>query len=117
MSDAKAQATAQVTAAVASTVAKPEVPASIDAVPAIVNALGPLIDAIVHSTNNEPWYQSRVVWGSGVAIVGIGLNYFHVDFPASMQGQVTDAIMAAIPIAGSLYALYGRLSATKPLGS
>lgn len=117
MADTKADLTTQMTVAVASTVANPAVEANVSAIPAIINALGPIIDQIVHSTNSEPFYQSRVFWGSVVAIGSIGLSYFKVDFPAIVQGQVTDAIMTAIPIAGSLYALYGRFRATKPLGA
>jgi hypothetical protein len=117
MSDPKAQITAQAYGLVTSAVTPASVPATVDAVPTIVKALTPLIDQLVNSTNSEPFYQSRVFWGSTVAAVGVGLNYFHVDFPAAIQGQVTDAIMALIPIAGSLYALYGRFKAKKPIGS
>lgn len=117
MADTKAELTDKMTVAVAATVANPAVQANVSAIPALITALGPIIDEIVHSTNSEPFYQSRVFWGSVVAIGSIGLSYFKVDFPVAVQGQVTDAIMTAIPIAGSLYALYGRFRATKPLGA
>jgi hypothetical protein len=117
MADAKAELTDKMTVAVAATVSNPAVDANISALPALITALGPIIDEVVHSTNAEPFYQSRVFWGSLVAIGSIGLSYFKIDFPTAMQGQITDAIMTAIPIAGSLYALYGRFRATKPLGA
>ncbi len=54
-----------VSAAVAAAVARPEVPADAKAVPAIVEAVTPLVE---NATNNEPWYQSRVTIGAIVSI-------------------------------------------------
>lgn len=117
MTDAKAQITSQMTTAVAATVADPAVKADLSAVPAIINALGPVIDQIVHSTNQEPFYQSRVFWGSILSLFAVVLGIFGIAFPADLQGTVLTAIMAALPLAGALFALYGRFKATKPLGS
>lgn len=121
MADIQTQIKSQMAAAVAATVADPNVKAEESSIPALIGALAPIAESmaatVLNSTNNEPFYQSRVFWGSTVAIIGVGLNYFHVDFPAALQGQVTDAIMSALPIAASLYALYGRFKAKKPLGS
>lgn len=117
MADTKEQVTSQVAAAVAATVAKPEVNADLSAVPAIVKALGPVIDAVMHSTNNEPFYQSRVFWGSIIALVAAVLGAFGVAFPSDLQGQVLTAVMAALALVGPLVALYGRFKAKKPIGS
>jgi hypothetical protein len=117
MADLQTDIKSQMAAAVAATVANPNVQAEESAIPALINALGPVIDAIVHSTNNEPFYQSRVFWGSTVAIVSTLLAPFHVDLPLAMQGEITNDIVLAIPIGASLYALYGRFRAKKPLGS
>lgn len=120
MADLQTDIKSQMAAAVASTVADPKVDANESSIPALIGALAPIAESmaatILNSTNNEPFYQSRVFWGSTVAIAGVVLNYFHVDFPSALQGQVTDAIMAAIPIAASAYALYGRFKAKKPIG-
>ncbi|MGZ2484253.1 hypothetical protein ACVITL_002776 [Rhizobium pisi] len=117
MSDTKEQVTSQVAAAVAATVAKPEVNAEMSAVPAIVNALAPIIDQIVHSTNSEPFYQSRVFWGSIIALVAAVLGAFGIAFPSDLQGQVLTAVMAGLALVGPLVALYGRFKAKKPIGS
>lgn len=117
MTDAKEQVKSQVTAAVAATVAKPEVKADLSAVPAIVNALGPVIDAIMHSTNTEPFYKSRVFWGSVIALVAAALGAFGIAFPSDMQGQILTAVMAGLSLIGPIIALYGRFKAKKPIGS
>lgn len=117
MADVKTDIKTQMAAAVAGAVANPDVKAEVSAIPAIIEALGPVVDAIVHSTNNEPFYKSRVFWGSTVAIIGYGLAPFHVDLPAARQGEITNDIMLAVPIGASLYALYGRFRAKKPIGS
>jgi uncharacterized membrane protein YoaK (UPF0700 family) len=106
--------------AVTAAVADPTVPAAPAAIPVIVGALTKLIPEILHATNNEPWYRSQVTWGSIVALVGGILALFGVAFPAEMQGQVVGFILSAVPvvmpIAGALYALYGRWRAKKPIG-
>lgn len=117
MADVKTQLTTQVTAAVANTVAQPEVKADISAVPAIVNALGPIIDQIVHSTNSEPFYQSRVFWGAILGLLATVLGVFGVAFPSELQGTVLTIIMSALPLVGGLFALYGRFMSRKPIGS
>lgn len=117
MVDTKEQVKTQVAAAVAATVARPDVKADLSAVPAIVNALGPVIDAVMHSTNTEPFYQSRVFWGSVIALVAAVLGAFGIAFPSDMQGQVLTGVMAGFALVGPLVALYGRFKAKKPIGS
>lgn len=117
MADLQTDIKSQMAAAVAATVADPNVKAEAEAVQPILDALGPIVDAILHSTNNEPFYRSRVFWGSAVAIISTALTPFHVDLPVALQGEITNDIMLAVPIAASLYALYGRFRAKKPIGS
>jgi choline-glycine betaine transporter len=117
VADTKQEVTNQVAAVVATAVSKPEVRADISAVPAIVAALTPLIDAIVHSTNTEPFYRSRVFWGSLISLLAVVLGAFGIVFPAELQGTVLTIVMAALPLVGGILALYGRFKAKKPLGS
>ena len=70
---------------------------------------------LIHATNNEPWYQSRVTLGSGfVVLTSIG------TIGAMMTGTIPFNVeMLAANIAtilGSGFALYGRYAAKKPLG-
>jgi len=108
---------AKIQNAVADAVNDPNVDASpSSAKPIADNVIGALIGEILHSTNQEPFYKSRVFWGSAVSIAASALGYFKVELPYDLQGQITNIIVAAIPVIGGAYALYGRFVATKPLG-
>jgi hypothetical protein len=113
MADAQLQIKAQMAEAVTSAVANPTVKAELSAVPAIIDALTPVIDAILHSTNNEPWYQSRVIWGQIITAGGLAATGFGVTLNASTQELL---VALAVPVAGIVVTLYGRLKAKKPIG-
>lgn len=78
---------------------------------------------VVNQTNQEPLWRSRVVWGTGVAILsslaaGAGYAITALDqqvvVDSAMEG--IKAVGTLIAIGANLYALYGRLFAKKPLG-
>ncbi len=117
MVDATTKLTSKVEAAVTTAVEKPSTPAHIDAVPVIMTELQPILQTILNSTNAEPWYQSRVFWGSIVALLATVLGIFGIAFPSELQGTVLTIIMGSLPLVGGLYALYGRFKTNKPLGS
>lgn len=106
----------KIESAVTVAVSDPTVPAKAEAIPAIVAAISQLVPEIVNATNKEPFYQSRVFWGSALSVLAGVLALFGVAFPAEMQTQVIGIIMAALPLLGGLYALYGRFKAKKPIG-
>lgn len=118
MADAKVAITNEMTSAVTSAISNPSVKAELSAVPAIIAALTPVIDNILHSTNNEPWYQSRITWGSILTLVAVILGAFRIAFPAELQNAILDAILTiGIPTVGALIALIGRWKSKKPIGS
>src|SRR5262245_47786917 len=102
--------------AVTSAVSDPKVRAQVSAIPSILAAIEPVVDQFLHSTNNEPWYRSRVTWGTIITFLGAVLMLFNIDFSADLQKQVLDLVMAAVPIVGGLVTLYGRWRATVPIG-
>ena len=68
----------------------------------------------------KPWYASKTVWGSliGAASVIAGFFGVHTD-PASQAMTVNGVTAAAAGIGGAVstaLTLYGRLTATKPIG-
>lgn len=101
------------------------------AVPAQPAAAAPIIDAvtakiapeIIAATNNEPWWESRVMWGSIVAIAApivapllswvIGET---VTISDDEQANIAAALAAAGSAIGGLLAIYGRFVARKPIG-
>lgn len=87
-------------------------------VPEIAASLKP---QLLHVTNNEPWYQSRVTWGTIISLISAILAIFGVTIEAEVQLNLLNGIVALAAaiglIAGPLYSLYGRFIARKPIGS
>jgi hypothetical protein len=64
----------------------------------------------------KPWYASRSVWGGVVALLSaLGGAFGFVVSPDAMTG-LTEALVLLGTSAGSLFALYGRIVATKRIG-
>jgi hypothetical protein len=78
----------------------------------VVNAIEPVI---AHATNNEPWYQSRVTWGSIAAVIFAVLT--GLGFVVDVQTWTQVLVVSGPPIAAALYQLYGRWYATKPIAA
>jgi hypothetical protein len=57
------------------------------------------------------WYKSRTMVGSIVAVVALA-GY---DLDAILQTEVADTFMNIAGLAGAVYAIYGRVLATKTL--
>jgi hypothetical protein len=104
---------------------RPEIPVDNDDADFVADlAADEAVPVILHQTNQEPWYQSRVTLGAIVAI-GSGfatLGGFSVD--ESAQRQILDTFVGVGTIAGSLgavlggvTALWGRWVARRPLGT
>lgn len=86
----------------------------------VLNEVAPVI---VNATNNEPWWQSRVMWGSIVAIaapiVAPLLSWYlgsTITIDADEQANISAALAAAGAALGGLFAIYGRFIAKKPIG-
>lgn len=72
---------------------------------------------IANKMNAEPWYQSRVVIGSFVAILGGVLQLSGHTVAYEDQQLLVDLIGQGVTFVGAAYALYGRLKPNlKPLG-
>ncbi|WP_208180001.1 hypothetical protein J4T85_019840 [Sinorhizobium medicae] len=123
MNNAQKKLENKIAAAVITTVANPAVPADAAAAGPIINAVtSKIAPEIINATNNEPWWQSRVVWGSIVAIAAplaapllswvIGET---VTISAEEQANIAAALAAAGAALGGLFAIYGRFVARKPI--
>jgi hypothetical protein len=114
MADTQLQIKAQMAEAVTSAIKPDTVQAELSAVPAIIDALTPVIDAILHSTNNEPWFKSRVVWGQIITVAGLVASAAGVNMGATTQEIL---ISLGMTLSGPAIALWGRYVAKKPIGS
>ena len=63
----------------------------------------------------KPWYLSKTVWGSVVAILAALAGLFDVDLSTADQARAVDMIVQAIGALGGLVALVGRFRATRPI--
>jgi uncharacterized protein YcfJ len=118
MSKAAEMLKSKISTAVIETVQRSDVDASPNAIAPIVNAVtAKIAPQIINATNQEPWYQSNVTWGSIVAIASpiVGQIVGH-QFTAEEQAMVTATITAAGAAIGGAWALWGRWVAKKPLG-
>lgn len=61
-------------------------------------------------------FASRTFWGIAVTIIAMVLKLFGFDLDADGQGVLTDAALNLFAVGGSLFALYGRVKATKTIG-
>jgi len=69
--------------------------------------------------DTTPWYASKGVWGSLVAIVATLLavaTHNKVQILPADQDQLVSLIATAAGAVGGIVALYGRLTATKQIG-
>lgn len=73
--------------------------------------------AVIHVSNGEPWYVSRVTWGAIIAaltpILGLILGHAISSEDQASLGQIAVAIGT---LAGAGLTLYGRWMARAPLG-
>lgn len=60
----------------------------------------------------KPWYLSKTIWGSLIAVAAALLSAAGIDLDPGARDQVTEALVQLIGAAGALFAIYGRLSAT-----
>lgn len=60
---------------------------------------------------------SKTIWGGIVAGFGAIGGIFGIDFGAADQASTLDAIYNIMTAVGSLLAIYGRITATKTIGS
>ena len=64
----------------------------------------------------KPWWQSKAVWGSLIALLaGVG-QLLGLKLDATLQDQLADLITGTAEIAGGVIAWYGRATATHTLG-
>lgn len=93
------------------------------ATPLAVQDAGPVTKAItdkiapsiLHVTNNEPWYQSRVTWGALGAIVLPLLGFAGITSDVvSLNDFIVGGMTLASVVSGAV-TLWGRWKARKPI--
>ena len=60
----------------------------------------------------KPWYLSKTVWGSLVAILAALAGLFDIELTPDDQARAVDLVVQAIGAMGALVALVGRFRTT-----
>ncbi|MEL6504162.1 MAG: hypothetical protein AAFO61_06670 [Pseudomonadota bacterium] len=61
------------------------------------------------------WYRSRTIWGSLIAVAAALGSLLGVEIDTDTQTVILEAALQLVTILGSIYAVFGRLSATKTI--
>ncbi len=62
--------------------------------------------------DEKPWYESKTIWGSLVAVAAALTATLGVNLDALTQADLAGVLVQIAGAVGSLVAIYGRLSAT-----
>ncbi len=67
-------------------------------------------------TTAKPWYLSRTIWASIVAVLSGGAGYFGIPIGGVENGELTDALLQAVSAVAGLVAILGRVTAKDRIG-
>lgn len=108
----------QIGAAVARIAVDPSIPLrAVDITPVTEAVVQKVAPAILHATNNEPWYKSRVTWGAIIAVAGPLLSVLGVSSDLIDPDLAVSISTALVSVVGGALTLYGRWKARKPIVS
>ena len=63
--------------------------------------------------DEKPWYLSRTIWGSLIAVAAALGSILGIPLDQATQTQLADIVVQLAGAAGALVAIYGRLAATE----
>ncbi len=63
----------------------------------------------------KSWYESKTIWGSLIAVSATAGSAFGYNVDPQTQNQLADAALQIATVAGSLFAVFGRFSATSEI--
>ena len=56
----------------------------------------------------KPWYKSKTIWGSIVAVLALAAGAFGYEVGPEAQGEIVTALIGVV---GGGFAIYGRVKA------
>ena len=63
----------------------------------------------------KQWYQSTSILGSIVTVIALFASIFNYTIDVEAQDQIVSIIIAVFGLVGSVYAIVGRVKATKSI--
>ena len=64
---------------------------------------------------NKPWYQSKTIIGATLSTICGASAVFGLSIGQDTQSHIIDIVLALGAVASSVFAIYGRVKATKPV--
>ena len=64
----------------------------------------------------KPWWQSKTIWASIVAVLAVIAGYFRFEIAAPDQAALVDAITSFVGAVAGVIAIYTRASASSKIG-
>ncbi|RUM97329.1 hypothetical protein EET67_13275 [Pseudaminobacter arsenicus] len=65
---------------------------------------------------NKPWYLSRTIWASLIAVLSAGGSLLGVPVDDADQAALADTVLQAVAALAGILAIIGRVSATSRIG-
>lgn len=65
---------------------------------------------------NKPWYLSRTIWASLIAVLSAGGSLIGMPVDDVDQAALAETILQAVAAVGGILAILGRLTATSRIG-
>ncbi len=63
----------------------------------------------------KPWYASKTIWGSLIAVAAAIASALGFDIDPDSQKDLANVALQIVTVAGSIFAVFGRLSATSQI--
>ncbi|MEP0944898.1 MAG: hypothetical protein ABJH63_02105 [Rhizobiaceae bacterium] len=60
----------------------------------------------------KPWYTSRTIWGSIIALLAAIGSAFGVEIDQQMQTSFVETALQLVAVGGSVLAVFGRINAS-----
>jgi len=67
-------------------------------------------------TTAKPWYLSRTIWASIVAVLSGGAGFLGLPLGGVDDAELTEAVLQAVTAVAGLVAIFGRLGARDRIG-
>ena len=65
---------------------------------------------------NKPWYLSRTIWASLIAVLSAGGSLVGVPVDDADQAALADTILQAVAALAGILAIVGRVTAVSRIG-
>ena len=65
--------------------------------------------------DQKAWYQSQTILASLVTVIALIAGGFNLTIDAQTQGEVVELVSVVVGVIGSVFAIYGRVKASKTI--